>query len=148
VEVHRVEILRLPHFLDNWLTDGGEVVSFMHPPPFSPRIVLVLTSVRGWVDLKATVRLEGLDQLNNPMTSLGIKTMTCWLVVNNLFNKNVNVRLFKILNLRRFFTDCSKFWHNVAFEYARVSMYLYYIDVTPVTGKNMLPLKHSAICWT
>jgi hypothetical protein len=25
-------------------------------------------------------------------------------------------------------------------------MYLYYIDVTPVTGKNMLSLKHSAIC--
>jgi hypothetical protein len=24
------EVLRLPHFLDNWLTDGGEVVSLMH----------------------------------------------------------------------------------------------------------------------
>jgi hypothetical protein len=23
-----------------------------------------------------------------------------------------------------------KFWHNVAFEYARVFIYLYYIDVT------------------
>jgi hypothetical protein len=28
---------RLPHFLDNLLTDGSEVVSLMHRPPFTPR---------------------------------------------------------------------------------------------------------------
>jgi hypothetical protein len=28
---------RFPHFLDNRLTDGGEVVSIMHWPPFTPR---------------------------------------------------------------------------------------------------------------
>jgi hypothetical protein len=27
----------LPHFLDNRLTDGGEVVSPIHRPPFNPR---------------------------------------------------------------------------------------------------------------
>jgi hypothetical protein len=28
---------RLPHFLDNQLTDGGEVVSPTRPPPFTPQ---------------------------------------------------------------------------------------------------------------
>jgi hypothetical protein len=28
---------RLPHFLDNRLTDGGEVVSLTRRPPFTPR---------------------------------------------------------------------------------------------------------------
>jgi hypothetical protein len=27
----------VPHFLHNRLTDGGEVVSFMHRPPFTPQ---------------------------------------------------------------------------------------------------------------
>jgi hypothetical protein len=31
------ETSRLPHFLDNRLTDGGEVVSPTHRPPFTPR---------------------------------------------------------------------------------------------------------------
>jgi hypothetical protein len=31
------ETSRLPHFLDNQLTDGGEAVSLMHQPPFTPR---------------------------------------------------------------------------------------------------------------
>jgi hypothetical protein len=35
------ETSRFPHFLDNWLTDGGEA------RPSSPGIFLVLISVRG-----------------------------------------------------------------------------------------------------
>jgi hypothetical protein len=31
------ETSRLPHFLDNWLIDGDEVVSFTHWPSFIPR---------------------------------------------------------------------------------------------------------------
>jgi hypothetical protein len=31
------EMLRLPHFLDNRLTGGGEPVSLTRQPPFSPR---------------------------------------------------------------------------------------------------------------
>jgi hypothetical protein len=31
------ETSRLPHFLDNRLTDGGEVVSLTRRPPFTPR---------------------------------------------------------------------------------------------------------------
>jgi hypothetical protein len=31
------ETLRLPHYLDNRLTDGGKVVSLTHRPPFTPQ---------------------------------------------------------------------------------------------------------------
>jgi hypothetical protein len=31
------EMLRLSYFLDNQLTDGGEVVRLMHWPPITPR---------------------------------------------------------------------------------------------------------------
>jgi hypothetical protein len=31
------EMSRLQHFLDNWLTDGGKLVSLMHQPPFTPQ---------------------------------------------------------------------------------------------------------------
>jgi hypothetical protein len=41
------ETSRLPHFLDNRLTDGGEVVSYTRRPPFTPGRFLVLISVRG-----------------------------------------------------------------------------------------------------
>jgi hypothetical protein len=49
-EAHRVmRLLRLPHFVENRLTDGGEVVSFalwplFIPPP--PGRFIVLISVR------------------------------------------------------------------------------------------------------
>jgi hypothetical protein len=29
------ETSRLPHFLDNWLTDGSKVVSLTRQPPFT-----------------------------------------------------------------------------------------------------------------
>jgi hypothetical protein len=37
--------------------------------PFPPRRFLILISVRGWVNLKVIVRLEGWGQLKNPVTS-------------------------------------------------------------------------------
>jgi hypothetical protein len=40
------ETSSLPHFLDNRLTDGGEV-RFMRRLPFTPRKFLVPISVRG-----------------------------------------------------------------------------------------------------
>jgi hypothetical protein len=33
------QTLRLPHFLDNRLTNGSEVVSHTHQMPFTPRMV-------------------------------------------------------------------------------------------------------------
>jgi hypothetical protein len=31
------EVSRLPHIVENWFTDGSEVVSLTHQPPFIPR---------------------------------------------------------------------------------------------------------------
>jgi hypothetical protein len=49
-----------------------------------PGRFLVPFSVSGWVDPRAMVWLEGLGQLKNPMTSLGIEPVTFRLVVKCL----------------------------------------------------------------
>jgi hypothetical protein len=35
--LYSCEMLRIPHYLDNRLTDGGKVVSPTHPPHFTPQ---------------------------------------------------------------------------------------------------------------
>jgi hypothetical protein len=62
MEAHRVETSRLLHFLDNRLTDGGEVVSLTRRPPFT------LRKIPGGVDLRVKMRLEELGNLNNSIT--------------------------------------------------------------------------------
>jgi hypothetical protein len=48
--------------------------------PLPPGTFLVLISVRGSVELGAIVRMEGLGQLKNPMTSSEIEPATFRLV--------------------------------------------------------------------
>jgi hypothetical protein len=72
---------RLPHFLDDRLTDGGEVVSLTARktwPPFTPR---KFPGTHFCYILRAMVRLEGLGQLKNPMTSSEIEPATFRLVL-------------------------------------------------------------------
>jgi hypothetical protein len=72
------ETSSLPHFLDNRLTDGGEIFSLTRRPNafYPPGRFLVLISIRGSVDRRALVRLEGLDQLKNLMTSSRMEPVT------------------------------------------------------------------------
>jgi hypothetical protein len=59
----------IPLVVDSRLTDGGEVVSLTRRSSFTPRKILLLSSVRGRVDLRAIVRLESFGELKNPMIS-------------------------------------------------------------------------------
>jgi hypothetical protein len=81
------ETSRLPHFLDNRLTDAGEVVSLTLWPAalylqedFWYSFLLEAGSTLG-----PTMRLEGLGQLKNPMTSSGIEPATFRVVVSRVY---------------------------------------------------------------
>jgi hypothetical protein len=64
--------------------EGGKVFSSTHRPPLPQKTFLVLISVRGWVNPRAIVRLEGLGQWKIPMTPSGIERATIRLVVQCL----------------------------------------------------------------
>jgi hypothetical protein len=68
------ETSRFPHFLDNRVTDGGQVVSLTRRPPFSPRKFLGthfcqrMSQPQGHI---AAGRIRSIEKFNN----IGIRTL-------------------------------------------------------------------------
>jgi hypothetical protein len=80
MEAHRVLRRRGSHI---FYTIGSQMavrLSALRAGRYLPGRFLVLISVRDWVDPGAIVRLEGLGQLKNPMTSSGIEPAASRLV--------------------------------------------------------------------
>ena len=67
--------LRFPDYMTT-AQDGGKVVSPTHRLPLSQEILLVLISVRGWVDPRDIVRSEELCQWKIPVTPSAIEPAT------------------------------------------------------------------------
>jgi hypothetical protein len=71
-------MLRISHCLDNRLTDGGKAISLKHRQRSTPQrhyfLLLLLISVRGWVNPQGLLWLEGLGKLKTFIHLTGFRT--------------------------------------------------------------------------
>jgi hypothetical protein len=73
--------------------------------PLPPGRFLVFISVRGWIDPRAVVRLEGLGQLTNMMTISRIETETFRLVAQCLNQLRYRVPPLRVKRLHNFYQN-------------------------------------------
>jgi hypothetical protein len=100
------------------------------PPPSPPGKLLVLISVRDWIDPRAIVRLEGLSKLENLMASLGIEPATLRLVAQCLSQAGVcKVGKFVYIGLQ---DPVSSNWETVGIFLNRILIYAQ--KPTPLTN--------------
>ena len=122
--------------------DGGKVVSLTHRSPFYPQeILLVLISVRCWVDPRTIVRSEGLRQWKITMTPSGIETVTSRFVEQHLNHCATAVPLcptniwYKYpVNFRRFKFLINSKWSSFGFRGLLISILIRFKTVAIVSS--------------
>jgi len=78
------ERLRLLEFLDIWHMKAARLLALCAGCRYPLGDTLILISFRWWVNLRATLWLEGLSQRKIPMIPSGIEPATFWLVAQCL----------------------------------------------------------------
>jgi hypothetical protein len=121
-------MLRIPHCLDNWLTDGDKVVGPTHPPHFAPQkhyffMFLVLISVRGWVDVykrnepwRSKLHITHIRRLSNPECPL-FKPLCL-----SVWNIDTPRKRGSRFPLNRTLKNLNKLSSNLNFEFDRTNL--------------------------